>query len=58
MMFKNDLHEERNYVRKSFAFSEMHTEVFKVKMHNVFYKYYFSKKKTTDEASWQNINNW
>ena len=36
-MFKNYLPEECNYVRNSFAFSEMHTEVFKGKMHNVCY---------------------
>lgn len=58
-MFKNDLHQERNYMRHSFAFSEMHTEVFKGKMQNVCYLLdYILAKKKTDEASWQNINNW
>lgn len=52
MMFKNDLHEERNYVRNSFAFSEMHTEVFKGKMHNVCYilDYILAKKKKTEQV--------
>ena len=47
MMFKNYLPEECNYVRNSFAFSEMHTEVFKGKMHNVCYilDYILAKKK-------------
>ena len=46
-MFKNYLPEECNYVRNSFAFSEMHTEVFKGKMHNVCYilDYILAKKK-------------
>ena len=48
-------------MRHSFAFSEMHTEVFKGKMQNVCYLLDYilaKKKKKTDEARWQNINNW
>ena len=54
------LKREHNYMRNHFAFSEMHTEVFKGKMHSLLFigLYFSKKKKRTDEASWQNINNW